>query len=111
MTARLATHIWVGAYLARLQAAGLAVYVTARGDPDSGAVVVKTATLDGRARAVQRVTDAVTGTRRWDILAEGDEATVDATLARARTRDPDLWLLEVEDRRGRDLLDEPGLAD
>lgn len=111
MSARLATHVWVGAYLARLQAAGIAVYVTARGDATSGAVIVKTATLDGRARAVQRIADPMTGARRWDVLAAGDEATVDAALSRARDRDRDLWLVEVEDRQGRDLLDEPGLAD
>lgn len=111
MAARLAAHVWVSAYLARLQAAGIAVYVTARGDPSAGAVVVKTATLDGCARAVQRIGDPMTGTRRWDVLAEGDEATVDTVLSRARSRDRDLWVIEVEDRAGRDLLDEPGLAD
>lgn len=111
MTARLATHVWVGAYLARLQAAGIAVYVAARGDPTSGAVIVTCATMDGRARAVQRITDPMTGTRRWDLLAEGDEPTVNATLARARSRDRDLWVIEIEDRHGRTLLDEPGLAD
>lgn len=111
MTARLAAHVWVAAYLARLQAAGIAVYVAARGDATSGAVIVKAATLDGRARAVQRITDPMTGARRWDLLAEGDEPAVDAALARARSRDRDLWLIEVEDRHGRDLLDEPGLSD
>jgi hypothetical protein len=111
MTARLATRIWVGAYLARLQAAGIAVYVAARGDPASGAVIVKTATMDGQARASQRITDPMTGSRRWDLLAEGREAAVDAALSRGRARDPDLWLIEIEDRQGRDLLDEPGLAD
>jgi hypothetical protein len=111
MAARLAAHVWVGAYLARLQAAGIAVYVIARGDPTSGSVIVKAATLDGRARAVQRISDPMTGTRRWDVLAEGDEAAVDAALLRARSRDRDLWVIEVEDRAGRDLLDEPGLAD
>ncbi len=111
MTARLASGLWVSAYLARLQAAGIAVYVIARGDPTAGAVVVKTATPDGRARAMQRISDPMTGARRWDVLAEGDEAAVDAALSRARGRDRDLWVIEVEDRAGRDLLDEPGLAD
>jgi hypothetical protein len=44
-------------------------------------------------------------------LAEGDEAEVDATISRQRGYDPDLWVVEVEDRKGRHLLDEPGLSD
>ncbi|MBL9057770.1 MAG: DUF1491 family protein, partial [Rhodobacteraceae bacterium] len=44
---RLATHVWVSAYLARLRMANIPAYVTAKGDPVSGAVVVKVATLDG----------------------------------------------------------------
>jgi hypothetical protein len=35
---------------------------------------------------------------------------VDAAAARQRGSDPDLWLVEVEDRQGRSLLDQPGLA-
>ncbi|MCB1328864.1 MAG: DUF1491 family protein [Maritimibacter sp.] len=106
---RLASGIWVGAYLARLQAEGIPVYVVARGDETAGAVLVKLATLDGAARAFHRVVDLMTGTRRWDVLAEGPEREVDATIARQRSFDPDLWVIEVEDARGRHMLDEPGL--
>ena len=106
---RLASGIWVGAYLARLQAEGIPVYVVARGDDTAGAVVVKLATLDGRAQAFHRVVDLMTGTRRWDVLAEGPEREVDATIAKQRGYDPDLWVIEVEDARGRHLLDQPGL--
>lgn len=111
MEPRLTTGLWVAAYLHRLEMAMIPAYVTARGDGTAGAVVVKCATLDGRARAFERSVDLMTGGRRWMVLAEGDEATVDATLARARSRDPDLWVIELEDRHGRTLLDEPGLAD
>ena len=52
----------------------------------------------------------MTGDRRWIELALGDEAEVDATVARQRSFDPDLWVIEVEDRQGRHLLDEPGLT-
>jgi len=45
------------------------------------------------------------------VLAEGPEAEVDAMLARQKRRDPDLWILEVEARDGRDLLDQPGLSE
>jgi hypothetical protein len=110
MTARLASGIWVAAYLARLRAAAIAAYVIRKGDETAGAVVVKLATLDGRATAWERQWDLELGGRKWTVLAEGEEAAVDAVLARARARDPDLWLIEVEDRQGRSLLDEPGLA-
>ncbi|MFN3641347.1 MAG: DUF1491 family protein [Gemmobacter sp.] len=111
MTPRLAAGVWVQAYLARLRLAAIPAYVTARGDATAGAVVVKCATLDGRARAFQRSFDLDTGRRVWRILVEGPEAEVDAALARGRARDPDLWILEIEDRAGRTLLDEPGLSD
>ena len=53
----------------------------------------------------------MTGARVWITLADGPEPEIDALLSRQRARDPDLWLLEVESRDGRTLLDEPGLAD
>lgn len=108
---RLTSDLWVSAYLARLRLADIPVYVTAKGDPTAGAVIVKSATLDGRARAFQRSYDLMTGARIWVVLAEGAEADVDAVLRRQRDRDRDLWLIEVEDRQGRTLLDEPGLSD
>ena len=108
---RLTSDLWVSAYLARLRLADIPVYVVAKGDPTAGAVIVKSATLDGRARAFQRSYDMATGARVWVVLAEGAEADIDTVLRRQRDRDPDLWLIEVEDRQGRTLLDEPGLAE
>jgi hypothetical protein len=110
MTARLATELWVSAYLARLRLAAIPAYVTARGDAQAGAVIVKLATLDGQAVAYQRSFDLESDARVWVILAQGAEADVDALLARQRARDRDLWLIEVEDRAGRTLLDQDGLA-
>lgn len=111
MSARLAAGVWVSAYLARLRLADIPAYVTAKGDPQAGAVVVKVAVLDGSARAYQRRSDLMTGARAWVLFAEGPETEVDAQLARARARDPDLWLIELEDRQGRTLLEEDGLSD
>ena len=107
--ARLTTDIWVSAYLRRLQLANIPVYVTAKGDATAGTVLVKVSTLDGQARAFQRSFDLMTGARAWVVLAEGDEAAVDASLVRQRSFDPDLWVIEVEDRQGRHLLGEEGL--
>jgi hypothetical protein len=51
------------------------------------------------------------GTRPWDVLAQGAERDVDTAIGNQRRFDPDLWVIEVEDRRGRHLLDMPALAD
>lgn len=111
MQPRLAAGLWVSAYLKRLALADIPAYVTAKGDPQAGAVVVKVALLDGTARAWERRSDILSGARAWFLLAEGPEAEVDALVARTRARDPDLWVIELEDRRGRTLLDEEGLSD
>lgn len=108
---RLVTEIWVAAYLRRLQAAAIPAYVTRKGDASAGTVIVKLATLDGQARAFVRRWDMATDTRRWQVLAESAEAEVDAILSREGARDPDLWLIEVEDRAGRTLLEEEGLSE
>jgi hypothetical protein len=108
---RLTAGLWVAAYLTRLRLADIPAFVLRRGDATAGAVIVKQNPLDGTAACYQRSFDPMTGARRWVLLAEGPEAEVDAALARQRGFDPDLWLIEVEDRAGRHLLDEPGLAD
>ncbi len=109
MTPRLTAGLWVSAYLTRLRLAGIPAYVTAKGDPTAGAVLVKLATLDGQARVWQRSYDLMSGRRVWVVLAEGAEHAVDETVSRQRARDPDLWVIELEDRQGRTLLDEDGL--
>lgn len=107
---RLTTEFWVKAYLARLRLADIPAYVVAHGDDTGGAVLVKVATLDGKARLYQRSFDLMTGARAWIVLSEGDEADVDGSIRRQREMDPDLWVIELEDRAGRHLLDEPGLT-
>jgi len=108
--ARLTAEFWVHAYLARLRLADIPAFVVSHGDDTAGAVLVKLNTLDGSARAFQRSFDLATGDRAWVVLAEGEESAVDEAIARQREFDPDLWVIEVEDRAGRHLLDEPGLS-
>lgn len=107
--ARLTARFWIDAYLTRLRLADIPAFVTAHGDDTGGAVLVKLNTLDGQAVLYQRSVDPGTGARVWLPLAEGAEPSVDATISRQRATDPDLWVIEVEDRQGRHLLDEPGL--
>lgn len=108
---RLTAEFWVHAYLARLRLRNIPAFVTSHGDDTAGAVLVKLNTLDGQARAFQRSFDLMSGERAWVVLSEGGEAQVDAAIARQQDFDPDLWVIEVEDREGRHLLDEDGLSD
>ena len=107
---RLTARFWVDAYLTRLRLHDIPAFVTAHGDDTAGAVLVKLNTLDGQAVLFQRGFDLDTGARRWSELAGGDEAQVDAAIARQRGFDPDIWVIEVEDRQGRHLLEEDGLS-
>lgn len=107
---RLTARFWVDAYLARLRLLDIPAFVVSHGDDTAGAVVVVLNTLDGHAVAFSRSFDVTTGDRVWAELTRGTEAEVSAAVMRQRGFDPDLWVIEVEDRLGRHLLDEGGLA-
>ncbi|MEZ5673758.1 hypothetical protein SAMN06265173_11092 [Thalassovita litoralis] len=109
MTARLTARFWVDAYLMRLRLYDIPAFVVKHGDDTAGAVLVKLNTLDGAAVVYQRSFDLLSGERVWMELTAGEERDVDAAILKQRGFDPDLWVIEVEDRAGRHLLDEPGL--
>ena len=106
---RLTARFWVDAYITRLRLSDIPCFVVSHGDDTAGAVLVKLNTLDGRAVAHQRSFDLMSGERAWVVLSEGAEPGVDAAIARQREFDPDLWVIEVEDRAGRHMLGETGL--
>lgn len=106
----LKTDFWASALIRRAQIAGAFAAVVKKGDADAGAVLVKVATLDRRARLYAPARNGE-GERIWLDLSAGtlgdDEAEVDAAIRRRTEKDPDLWVIEVEDRRGRHFLLEP----
>jgi hypothetical protein len=106
----LTARFWVDAYLARLRMFDIPAFVVAHGDDTGGAVLVKLATLDGKAVVFQRSFDLASGDRVWVELVSGAERDVDEAVTRQRGFDPDLWVIEVEDRAGRHLLDQEGLG-
>ncbi len=105
MSARLATYVWIGAYLRRLQQRAIPAYVVAKGNPVAGAIQVKLSFGDGRAALWGRVFDPSRERHVWLKLGEGPEAEIDSRITRDRARDRDLWVLEVEDPKGRHLLE------
>lgn len=103
---RLTAAFWVQAYLRRLALENIPAYILAHGDDTAGAVLVKLATLDGQARLFQRGFDLQTGDRVWQQLEQGTEEQIDKALQRQLGFDPDLWVIELEDRAGRHFLDD-----
>ena len=106
----LKTEIWVSALLRRAAVGGVFAAVARKGDPDGGAVLVKVATMDGRARLFAPAR-AGEGDRIWLDLSAGSlgdaEPQVDAYARKRAETDPDLWVVEIEDKHGRNFLDEP----
>lgn len=107
--ARLAAGVWVSAYLARLGLEHIPAYVVAHGDDTAGSVMVKCARLNGTAQLYVREWDFETDTRAWSKTADGPERDIDEAIRRQRSFDPDIWVIEIESRDGRTLLDQPGL--
>ena len=107
--AKLTSRFWVDAYLTRLRVFDIPAFVVAHGDDTGGAVLVKLSSLDGKAALFQRSFDLMTGERSWLELTSGSNLDVDASIDRQKGFDPDVWVIEVEDRSGRHLLDQEGL--
>lgn len=86
----------------RLNARGIAYYMAQKGAYDRGTVLLKIALLDGTCRLLTQQRD-LDGTLQWiDVVNEGRpaEKKADEYIARAKARDPDVWIIEIESREG-----------
>jgi hypothetical protein len=111
---RLKSAIWVAAYVRRCNVEGVFAAVRRRGAEEAGAVFVKITRLDGTAAlygpAPQTAFDDARPAERAFVAMAGDpqpvaEADVEKRLEKEIKFDPDVWIVEVEDRAGRNFLD------
>ena len=111
---RLKSGIWVAAYLRRCNVEGVFAAVRRRGAEEAGAIFIKINRLDGTgilygpapqavfddARPAERVFSIVVGRE-----APASDSKIEERLVREIRFDPDLWVVEIEDRGGRNFLD------
>jgi hypothetical protein len=102
---RLKSAIWVSAFLRRCTVEGIYGAVLRKGAEEAGAVHVIINHLDGTCHllgpAPGEAYDEL-GDRRWiaEIVPPQTPADAAALLERRLRFDPDLWIVEVEDRKG-----------
>ncbi len=102
MDDRLPTHLWVMAHIRAADAQGVSMMVLRKGDPSRGTVILKLNRLDRTFSVLVQVREE--DRLRWSRGTGKDpvdEATADAYIARQTRYDPDVWVIEVEDRHGR----------
>jgi len=102
---RLKSAIWVAAFLRRGQAEGHFGAVLKKGAEEAGAIYVIVNHLDGTFHFLAAPPGPAfddEGERLWveEIPYPANQEAIDTVLARRRKADPDIWVVEIEDRTG-----------
>jgi len=110
---RLKSALWVSAYVRRCHVEGVFAVIRRRGAEEAGAICIKVNrlddTADGYGPAPQSAFEEEHPVDRAFSPAmktmPATDAEAEACLARQVRFDPDLWIIETEDRAGRHFLD------
>lgn len=105
---RLKAGIFVRALIRRAEVAGAFAAVVKKGSEEAGAVFLKIAKAD-------RTSTVLSQARRGDgelvwmkVLGDAaSDADANAYFEKQMRFDPDIWIVEIEDREGRAFVDEP----
>ncbi len=108
---RLKSALWVAAYLRRCNIEGCSAVVRRRGAEEAGAIFVRICRLDGTSElfgpAPQSALEPGATDRTFAACLASQptpDPEIESYLARETKFDPDLWIVEVEDRTGRNFL-------
>jgi hypothetical protein len=114
---RLKSGVWVSAYVRRCFVEGAFAVIRRRGADEAGAIFIKVNRLDDTADVYGPAPQAAIGGDLDDNqpldrafspamkTMPAPDAEAEAYLARQIRFDPDLWIVETEDRAGRHFLD------
>jgi len=101
MSDRLPTALYVDAHLKTLTAQAKFYHFIQKGNHSSGIVMLKINSLRGKVKLIVQERDFMTDTMKWAAAMEEEiveESDADTYIQRALQRDPDLWIIEIEDK-------------
>ena len=107
LTPRLKPGIFARAVIRRAEVAGASAYVVKKGSEDAGTVLLKVSKLDGTAVVLSQAR-AGEGELVWmrPLGEVTDDEKASAYFEKQLKFDPDIWIVEIEDRQGRAFVDE-----
>ena len=106
---RLKAELWVKAQIRQCFARDIPAFVVRRGDAHAGTVLIKLNRFDAGVQVFAPIA-AMEGGRAWlCITGESavDDSAADLAISKRTRNDPDIWVLEIEDRDGIWELDAP----
>lgn len=104
---RLKAGIFVRALIRRAEVEGASAFVVKKGAEEAGAVFIKISRLDGTSDVLMQVRRGEGDLVWMKALNAAGEDSARAYFDKQRKFDPDLWIVEIEDREGRAFVDEP----
>ncbi len=106
-TSKIKTSLWVQAQVKLCDLNAISIMVRQKGDPDSGAILLKLDRGEMGCCILTQVRD-LDGNPGW-MYGCGAEfvnySEAEAYIHRQIKRDPDLWVIEIEDPKGHYVLD------
>ena len=107
-TPRLKAGIFVRAIIRRVQVEGASAFVLRSGAEEAGSIILKIAKLDGTVLVLNQARNAK-GDLVWarPLTDWVSEVRASEWCDKQVKFDPDLWIVEIEDREGRAFVDEP----
>jgi hypothetical protein len=108
---RVTTSLWVSALIRRVQAAGSMATVIHKGAAEAGAVFLIVSDLEGSNSFYGPAPQTEYGSdggleRRFECLRDiSTVSQVEQKIERERNFDPDIWVVEIEDRQGRTFIE------
>ncbi len=108
---RVTSNLWVSALIKRAQSAGAFATIINKGASEAGAIFVCVNDMQGKVSvfgpAPQSQYDSQSVSERdfECILNAGSDIEADDRLSREKSFDPDIWIVEIEDRESRSFIE------